>query len=215
MKIDELFRFQSIAQATSLQRDMASKVVPVDNSGFKPRLMCGMDVAYDGESAFVAAVVWDAEQKRFVEKASAEETANQKYIPSFLGFREGPLLVSIARKLRLTPDVFFVDGQGVAHPRRFGLASHFGLAVEKPTVGVAKSLLYGKPQKESIVDPDGRDIGRIISVDNGKKFYVSVGHRISLETAVRLTEDCTVNSHPLPLRQAHLDSVRMKGSPDL
>jgi len=185
-------------------------VVALDDHGFKPRLICGLDVAYDGESAFVAAVVWDAEQKKFVEKAGEKEMAKQDYIPGFLGFREGPLLVSIARKLQLTPDVFFVDGQGVAHPRRFGLASHFGLAVERPTVGVAKSLLYGKSQGESIVDPQGRDIGRIITVDSGKKFYVSVGHRISLETAVRLTGDSTVNNHPLPLRQAHLDSVRMK-----
>ena len=215
MKMDELFRFQSIAQAISLQRDMASRVVPLDDHGFRPRLICGFDVAYDGNNAFVAAVVWDSEQRKFVEKSGAKEIAPHKYIPGFLGFREGPLLVSVARKLRSTPDVFFVDGQGVAHPRGFGLASHFGLAVERPTVGVAKSLLYGKPQEESIVDPEGRHIGRIVTVENGKKFYVSVGHRISLETAVRLTGDSTVNNHPLPLRQAHLDSVRMKGSPNL
>jgi deoxyribonuclease V len=215
LKIDELFQFRTLSQAISLQRDMASRVVPLDDSGFKPRLMCGMDVAYDGDVAFVAAVVWDSEQRKLVEKAGVKDKAQTKYVSGFLGFREGPLLVRIARKLRSTPDLFLVDGQGVAHPRRFGLASHFGLAIEKPTVGIAKSLLYGKNQNELIVDPEGHGIGRIMTANNGRKFYVSVGHRISLETASRLAEGCMVDDHPWPLREAHLDSVRMKRSATL
>jgi deoxyribonuclease V len=132
-----------------------------------------------------------------------------KYVPGFLGFREGPLLVRIAEKIRQKPDVFLVDGQGAAHPRRFGLACHVGLALKKPTIGVAKSRLYGTANGSKILDPEGRVIGRILTARK-RKFYVSVGHRISLETASSLVEKSIVNGDPSPLRQAHLESIRAK-----
>jgi len=168
-----------------------------------------MDAAYEGDSAFVAASVWDATNMEIIETATIVDRVSTKYVPGFLGFREGPLLVTLAERIRQRPDVFLIDGQGVAHPRRFGLACHVGLALDRPTIGVAKSRLYGKTDDSKILDPDGMMIGRIVTAQ-GRKFYVSVGNRISLETASDLVEKSIVNGHPSPLRQAHLESIRSK-----
>lgn len=204
--------FVSRQQAISLQRDLAPKVIDEDQPGFKARLFCGIDVAYKEDTAFVAAVVWDSDQNRTVEKVQAVERALVSYLPGLLGFREGPLLLKISEKLKSYPDVFMVDGQGVAHPRRCGLACQFGLAKDKPTIGVAKSLLYGRLEGESILDPDGDEIGRIVKTASGKKFYVSVGNRVSLETSASLVNASLRDNHPYPLRQAHFESLEMKGS---
>jgi deoxyribonuclease V len=196
-------------QAISLQRDMSTRVKCVDEPNFEPRFLCGMDAAYQGDTAFVAAAVWDLESMKIVETSAMVESVSTKYVPGFLGFREGPLLARIANKIQSSADVFLIDGQGVAHPRKFGLACHVGLALDKPTIGVAKSRLYGTSDDRKIVDSDRRVIGTILTARN-RKFYVSVGHRISLETASNLVEKCMVNGHPSPLRQAHLESIRAK-----
>jgi len=210
----EFFQFAETDDAASLQRDLSTRVKRIDNPDFEPRFLCGMDVAYDGETAFVAASVWDAANTRTVETATMVDSVPARYVPGFLGFREGPLLVRVAEKLRVRPDVFLIDGQGVAHPRKFGLACHVGLALDKPTIGVAKSRLYGRSDQGKILDPGGEIIGRILTLGN-RKFYVSVGHRISLETASDLVEKSIENGHPSPLRQAHLESIRAKkGGPN-
>ena len=167
-------------------------------------------MAYGQDSAYVAANVWDGKRREFVCKAHLSYSNPMRYVPGLLGFREGPLLVNAAANLPRTPDVFLVDGQGIAHPRRFGLACHVGLALDKPTIGVAKSRLYGRSEGSRIVDPDGITIGVVITTSSSRNFYVSVGHKICLETASRTVDSCIVDGNPVPLRQAHLDSVRMR-----
>ncbi len=211
---ERLFEFVDSDHATALQRDLSTRVKYADDPGFEPRYLCGMDAAYDGETAYVAAAVWDIPKRRIIETASAMDNVSTKYVSGFLGFREGPLLARIAERLRTRPDVFLIDGAGTAHPRKFGLACHVGLAMDKPTIGVAKSRLYGKLNDSDITDPEGKVIGRILTAGN-RKFYVSVGHRISLKTASDLVEKCIVNGHPSPLREAHLESIRAKqGGPN-
>jgi deoxyribonuclease V len=211
---EESFQFVDIDHAASLQRDLSTRVKRIDDPDFEPRFLCGMDVAYDGDTAFVAAAVWDATNTKMVETATMVNSVLTRYVPGFLGFREGPLLVRVAEELRVRPDVFLIDGQGVAHPRKFGLACHVGLALDKPAIGVAKSRLYGRSDHGKILDPGGEIIGRILTAGN-RKFYVSVGHRISLETASDLVEKSIVNGHPSPLREAHLESIRAKkGGPN-
>ena len=214
MNSEAPFRFVSRDQAIALQREMAPQLIGCDDQFFKARLLCGMDVAYSDEDAFGAAVVWDLEHDTVAERVHCVDHTSVPYIPGLLGFREGPPLLRIAEKLHSTPDVFMIDGQGVAHPRRCGLACQFGLATGRSTIGVAKSLLYGKPQQEMIVDPEGHAIGKIVSTSHGRKFYVSVGHRISLRTASQVVEKCLRDGHPAPLRLAHLDSVELKGKAD-
>jgi deoxyribonuclease V len=204
-----LFQFVDRDQAASLQRDLSSRVKRIDDPDFEPRFLCGMDVSYDGDTAFVAAAVWDAANSKIVETTAMVNSVPTRYVPGFLGFRESPLLVRVAENLRVRADVFLIDGQGVAHPRKFGLACHVGSALNKPTIGVAKSRLYGRSDQGKILDPGGEIIGRVLTAGN-RKFYVSVGHRISLQTASDLVEKSIVNGHPSPLRQAHLESIRAK-----
>ena len=195
--------------AALLQRDLSTRVKTIDDPDFEPRYLCGLDAAYVGTTAFVAASVWDLVKMETVETTTLVDDVSTKYVPGFLGFREGPLLVKIAKKIRHRPDVLLIDGQGLAHPQKFGLACHVGLALDQPTIGVAKSRLYGRSNDREILDYKGEVIGRILSEGN-RRFYVSVGHRISLETASNIVERSIVNGHPSPLRQAHLVSVRTK-----
>jgi deoxyribonuclease V len=212
LKMGQLFQFTDHEHAIAFQRENASKVICMDDPDFNPRLICGLDVSYDDDSAYAAAVVWDMERRTTVEKLSMKDKAPVKYFPGLLGFREGPILARISEMLRTRADVFLVDGQGVAHPRKFGLACQFGLAIDRPTVGVAKSLLYGRAQAEMIVDPDGHRIATVIVSTGGKKFYVSVGHRISLDTASRLVSNSIIDGQPVPLRLAHIESELSKRS---
>lgn len=195
--------------AALLQQDLSTRVRCIDDPDFEPRYLCGLDAAYVGNTAFVAASVWDLVKMETIETTTLVDDVSTKYVPGFLGFREGPLLVKIAKKIRHRPDVFLIDGQGLAHPRKFGLACHVGLALDQPAIGVAKSLLYGRTTDREILDSKGEVIGRILS-EASRKFYISVGHRISLETASDIVEKSIVNGHPSPLRQAHLISTRTK-----
>lgn len=208
--MDEVFHFEDRSQAISYQRAMAPAVSLEDDPDFHPQLICGLDVAYDADKAYVAAIVWDLQTKVAVEKVVRTDKATVGYYSGLLGFREGPLLFRTATQLRNLPDVFMVDGQGTAHPRKFGLACQFGVAIGKPTIGVAKSRLYGRCLGEALVDPDGVPIGRIVSTPTGRKFYVSIGHKISLETASRVVSQSFVRGHPWPLRQAHLEAETVK-----
>jgi len=132
------------------------------------------------------------------------------YIPTLLSFREIPPVVSAIRKLGVEPDVFLVDGQGYAHPYGLGFASHLGLILDKPTIGVAKSLLYGKVKhnEETAYQPliaNGKIVGaEVITREGTKPLYVSVGHEVSLRRAVEIVLECTRRYKlPEPIRSAH------------
>lgn len=209
MMVDELFRFETPERAISLQKRLSVRVISSEDLGFEPRLLCGIDVSYEGDIGNVAAVVWDVESGDFVERVRARERVTVPYIPGLLGFREGPLLVAISARLRSKPDIFLVDGQGVAHPRKFGLACHFGIAVDKPTIGVAKTRLFGAVEGESILDLCGDLIGHVIGLGKSRQYFVSVGHRVSLSVATRTVKASIVNDHSVPLRHAHFDSTHL------
>jgi deoxyribonuclease V len=143
-----------------------------------------------------------------VESQTAVCTVKMPYIPTLLSFREIPPSVACIRKLRSQPDVFLADGQGMAHPYRCGFASHLGLAVGKPTVGVAKSRLIGAPVEMAgqvfLVDK-GERVGAVVTTREGvKPVFVSVGHMVSLGTAVGIVKHCARGRRiPEPLRFAH------------
>lgn len=158
------------------------------------RRVAGCDIAIDGDTLIAAVVVLDAKSLEIVETAEARSPARFPYLPGLLSFREIPALLAAFEAIRRRPDAVLCDGQGKAHPRRFGLACHLGLALDLPSVGVAKSRLIGE------ADPPGRLrgastplrdggelIGRLLrSRDGVRPLYISVGHRITLEDAVRL-----------------------------
>ncbi len=205
-----LFGFESVESAVENQKRLARLVVEKTPSRFKPRLFCGLDAAYVGTWGVGVACVWDVGESRVVEARGVEGSVDVPYVPGLLGFREGPLLVEAAQGLRTRPDVFLVDGHGRIHPRRFGLACHVGLALGRPTIGVAKSPFFGRIVGDTVTETDGGVLGKVLMNASGKRFYISVGHRVRLADAVSVAKRVFVNGGPAPLRAAHLESVRLR-----
>lgn len=212
----EWLRPSSLEEAARVQKLLAAKVVVEDRLG-PVRRLGGTDVSndpHDPESRLHAVVVaLDAGTLRVVETASASAAAPIPYVPGFLGFREAPALVEAFRALREPPDLVFVDGHGVSHPRGLGIASHLGVLLDVPTIGVAKRILVGRPQGELGPAPGdrvplvwrGKTLGAVVRTRaNVQPVYVSAGHRVSLETAVEWVTRCMTGLKlPEPTRRAH------------
>lgn len=172
------------------------RVEPDDAPPPRPRLVAGLDVAYakDGDRLAAAVVVLDAATLETVESATAVGTAAFPYIPGLFAFRELPTLLTALERLAAAPDLLVCDGQGVAHPRRFGLACHLGVLTGLPAIGVAKQSLvgeYAEPGPErgdwSAIRDGGEVVGRALRTRPGvKPVFVSVGHRVSLAAATDL-----------------------------
>ena len=202
--------FKDVESAAAKQRQLSLLVREESPSGFRPRLLCGLDVAYKEDCGVGVAAVWDLQGSSLVEASHAITRVSVDYMPGFLAFREGPLVVAAAEKLRSSPDMFLADGHGRAHPRRFGLACHVGLALNKPTVGVAKSNLYGGVRKGEVVDSDGITLGRVLESGRNRPLFVSVGHKVSLADAFDAVRSSLVERYPAPLRTAHQEALRLR-----
>ena len=193
------FRLPSTPEAAKRQQaELAKKVVASDDFG-QMELFCGVDVSYRQGVAHCAAVVVDR-QLNVVERACTKSAVKQPYIPGLFMLREaGPALRTLKKLKRY--DLLLVDGHGLLHPRRCGLACYLGVVLDKPTIGVAKSLLCGTV-KDDKVELDGEILGSVI--EGRKKLYVSVGHRISLESSVSAVKSLTKSGEwlPEPLRLA-------------
>lgn len=203
----------SPAEAIALQERLASQVIRIDRLG-TVRHVCGVDVDYsaDGRAARAAAAVLSFPQLELREHALARRRVSFPYIPGLLSFREIPAALAALERLATEPDLLLCDAQGIAHPRRFGLASHLGLLTGLPSIGVAKTRLVGEhrapPARRGAWAPlvdRGERIGAVLRTRAGvKPVYVSIGHRVSLETAVRYVMACTLRYRlPEPLRWAH------------
>src|SRR3972149_1741030 len=198
----------SVSKAHKAQSLLSRKIITEDRLPQKIKLVAGVDVAYIGGLAIGAVAVLDFESLELLEQQTATSEAKFPYVPTLLSFREIPPATPSLKKLRMQPDVFLADGQGIAHPYGCGFASHLGLAIGKPTFGVAKSRLIGEPTMigdHAFLVLKERVIGAVVTTKEGAKpVYVSVGHLISLETAVKLTKHCARNSRiPEPILQAH------------
>ncbi len=204
--------------AIKLQSDLAASVVTSDDGG-EIRLIAGVDVSVgrQGTCGRAAVVVVRYPSFEIVAESIYKGIVSVPYIPGLLSFRELPLILPALEKLELEPDLFIVDGQGIAHPRRLGIAAHLGLFTGKPTIGCAKSRLCGehpdvgitRGESTGLLD-DGAIIGRVVRTKEGcKPVFVSVGHRITLETAVTwvLKLGCGYRL-PEPVHLAHLAAGR-------
>ena len=203
------------AEAVKLQRQLAASVVREGMLHAKDvRLIAGVDVSSSKDDPLLTAgiVVWDRVSGSIVESVSAREPEAFAYVPGLLSFREIPALLKAAQKLQGMPDVWMVDGQGIAHPRRLGIASHLGLFLDVPTIGVAKSILCGSGEIPATVKGStsplmhqGEHIGMIVRTRDGvSPVYVSLGHKIDLASAVALTLDAVRGYRlPEPTRLAH------------
>lgn len=206
MDLTELERLQLECAKRVLQRDDFDKV----------ELVGGIDLTFEDikenpTRAWASLVVIELRTLRVVYQKVVEGVVDFPYIPTFLAFRELPLMLKLYEEAELKPDVFFIDGQGVAHPRGCGIASHFGVETNSVSVGVAKSRLFGyysnlAPQRGSMayLKHKGRIVGCALRTkDKAEPVYVSVGHRISLRTAVELVLKTSVYRVPEPTRLAH------------
>lgn len=198
----------SVEKAHRAQLQLSRFIIFEDALPREIRYVGGVDTAYVGRLAVSAVVVLDFSSLKLVEARTAVREAVFPYIPTLLSFRELPSTLMCIRKLRVQPDVFLVDGQGFAHPYRCGFASHLGVVLGKPTVGVAKSRLIGdvEPFRDGNFAylRDGDEIvGAAVKTASGKILYVSVGHMVSLETAIRIVKHCTRQDIPEPIRLAH------------
>ncbi len=207
-------------KAAALQRRLAAEVrhAPLRRT---PRLVAGADCAIlgDGRGIIACWVLWDAKTRSVVEQAWAVQAIRFPYVPGLLSFRETPALLVAARRLRGEPDACIIDGHGLAHPRRFGIACHVGLLLDRPTMGCAKSRLCGgyrepgdQAGRSSRLLESGETIGRVMRTREGvKPVFVSVGHRIDLAGAVRLVRQCCTRFRlPEPTRLAHQLAAEVK-----
>ena len=215
MKVARLHSWQvSPAEALDIQRRLAGQVSG-DGEVTTPRFIAGVDISAGKTrgTARGAVVVLSYPELRLVEMKTVQGELDFPYVPGLLSFRESPLILSACEQLAATPDLILVDGQGIAHPRRIGLASHLGLLLDTPAIGCAKSLLCGKhevPGEEAgsyamILDGD-ETIGAALRTRTGvKPVYVSTGHKINLQSAIHwVLECCRGYRLPEPTRLAHL-----------
>ena len=195
------------------QLKMAKRVVLKDRIR-KPRLIGGADQAFFNTRVVSAIVVCDDKMKP-QEKVHAVQKVTFPYIPGLLAYREGPPIIAAWKKLKQTPDVLLIDGQGIAHPRRAGLACYVGVKLNIPTIGVAKSRLcgeYEEPEKmSSRLFLEGEQVGWVLKTSTGSKLFISPGHLVSIKSSLRIVRSCFRNHKlPEPLRLAHLYSGAAK-----
>ncbi|MBO8140186.1 MAG: endonuclease V [Thermosipho sp. (in: Bacteria)] len=190
---------------------------------FKPfdrevHFVAGADLSFIGKLGLAVIVIIDKHFK-IVEVAHFLEEVKMPYIPGLLAFREGPIFLQAWKKVKTNVDVVFFDGQGIAHPRKLGIASHMGLFIEKPTIGIAKSKLVGQykePLRKKgsftyLIYKDEK-IGIVYrSRDNVKPIFISPGHLIDLQSSLKLTKMFTNKYRiPEPTRLAHIFSQKLK-----
>jgi len=214
MEVTDLHGWRlSPARAIALQKELAGRVIKKGLQN-QVRFIAGTDIHVNRAAAFAraAVIVLRYPGLELVDMATVEGCPDFPYIPGLLSFREIPLLLAAFRKLATVPDLVMVDGQGLAHPRRFGIASHLGLILGIPTIGCAKSRLVGEhaePGQNSgdyaLLRDDGEVIGAALRTRAGvKPVYVSTGHRISLNMSVKWVMRCLGGYRlPEPTRLAH------------
>lgn len=204
----------SPGEAIRLQQKLRSQVIIAPLADSDIHTIAGVDVGLPrgGTAARAAIVVLDYANLEPIEQSVAEMPVSFPYVPGLLPFREMPVILKAVEQLSALPDIFFVDGHGYAHPRRFGLACHLGVWLDKPAIGCGKSILVGETeplsgQRGSAVPlRDGDEtIGAAVRTrENIKPVYISIGHRVDLESAIRITLGCGRGVRlPEPIRRAH------------
>ncbi|MFD2514643.1 deoxyribonuclease V [Pontibacter locisalis] len=200
-----------LQELTELQKKMQDRII-IQKPDFELKLIAGCDSSFIGEDTILSAfILLKYPELEVVEKVWHHGQVELSYVPGFLSFREAPNLLEAYQKLEQKPDLIMVDGHGISHPRRLGIATHLGLHLEKPTMGVAKKVLVGKytepaPTKGSIspLEYKGEVIANVLRTkDNVKPVFVSPGHLMDLDSATEIALNCaTKYKLPEPTRLA-------------
>jgi len=201
------------------QKLVAQRVIVKDD--FRElKLIGGVDQAFMDETIISAIVVMDYVSLEVKERVHSIQPVNYPYIPTFLSFREGPAIVSAFKKLNIVPDILMVDGAGINHPRNSGIATHIGVALDVPTIGITKKILCGKaevpstPGDATTLVHKGNRIGWLLkSEKRSRPIVVAPGHRVSIESSLSIVKNC-LRGHklPEPLRLAHNYVNELKNS---
>ncbi|QIV79251.1 endonuclease V [Fervidobacterium pennivorans subsp. carthaginiensis] len=209
---------KTLEEAERIQKEFLKKLVLVPLDFSKVSLIAGVDVSYVDDQALGIVVVIN-KNFEIIEVVHERLKVTFPYIPGFLAFREAPVILKCFEKLKNTPDVILFDGQGIAHPRRLGIASHVGILLNIPTIGVAKTILYGKCEKPSFVgqatelkDRNGEVIGFCyLSKKNTKPIVISPGYKTDLESSLHIVKSLLNGFKlPEPVRLAHYYSQKLK-----
>jgi len=195
------------------QAKLAEKVLTNDSFD-EINYIAGCDQAYTTDNKIVSVVVVLDKSMKVVDSANAVVECRMPYIPGYLFYREAPAIIEAFNKLRQKPDIMMVDGNGILHPRRIGMASQLGIVLDIPTIGIAKTVMIGRSADGRIeVDKEIRAI-EVRTREHAKPLYVSPGHRISLKTAVEFVQKSIIQPHklPEPLHLAHRFANRKKES---
>lgn len=214
----------TVTEATAVQKELAKRVKLVPYPGL-PQVIAGTDISYNRYSPTMYAgfVVYDLESKEVIERAGAVMDVKFPYVPGYLSFREIPPLLKAWEKLQAKPQMLMVDGQGIAHPRRLGIASHLGVLLNLPTIGCGKSKLVGKYEEPGPQVGDaspllhlGEKIGTVLRTkERVKPLFISPGHLCDQASAVRIVlASCDKYRLPEPTRLAHkfVNEIRRAGS---
>ena len=200
-------------EAVAIQRELAGLVEAKTPPGFAPAVVAGLDAAFPkgGRECVAAAVAWSVRERRVLEERVARRPLTFPYVPGLLSFREAPAVLAALSELTTPVDALLCDGQGLAHPRRFGLACHLGILTGIPAVGCAKSVLVGEhgdlgPARGARVPLEHREerVGTVLRTRDGvRPVFVSIGHRMDLPAAEALVLACAIGFRlPEPVRRA-------------
>jgi len=195
------------SQAIKLQRKLSKKVISKNSHSKEIRTVCGVDVSYQENLAFCSAIILDIENLNIVESIRISKKVSHPYIPGVFMLRESDPILNALNKLKTDFDLLLIDGHGRLHPRFCGLACYIGIKINKPTIGVAKKLLCGNVKSNSKIEYDGKILGFELK-NKKKRIYVSIGHKISLNSAVSFVKRLILQDkwYPEPLRLADSDS---------
>ena len=193
--------------AMEIQERIAKEIITEDGTNREMESICGIDVYYKNNIAHCSAVIMNNSFK-IIESVNTKCSVKYPYIPSLFMLRESAPILNTLKTLHNSFDVLLVDGHGILHPRKCGLASYIGFLIGKATIGIAKSLLVGSIIHEGFIAYGGEVLGYRISKDSKKEIFISVGHYISLATAVDLVKKITKTNEwiPEPLRLADINS---------
>jgi len=208
-------------EAVTIQRELKKRVIT--QNGFQEiNTIAGVDLALikGGEQLICGVLVYSFPNLVEIERSFAIVRVVFPYIPGLLAFREAPAIIKTAKQLKTKPDVLMVDGQGIAHPRGCGIASHVGVIMDMPSIGVAKKRLYGKFDEPGEVRGDwteltsrtGKSLGAVLRTkDKTRPVFVSIGHKIDLKTSINVTLQCANGFRiPEPTRQADMFVAELK-----
>lgn len=206
------------ADARAIQERL-SRLIRIVPFRCRPRFVAGVDAAFTADRVFGAACLYRLPDLTCIEQATAVQELLFPYVPGLLSFREGPAVIEALSGLKQLPDVILVDGQGIAHPRGIGIASHIGVLLDIPTIGCAKHRLVGECRmpgfRKGDWEPlryDDKRVGVVLRTrDKVKPLFVSPGHRVDVNTATRIVLSCLGNYRiPEPVRCADILSKQMK-----